>query len=88
MGKPKSEAHKQSMRVPKKSKENYKNIGKWTKYSTHILQYDLEENFIKEWNSIKEAEIFYHPKKIIKNNICNCCLGKQKTAYGYIWKYV
>jgi hypothetical protein len=30
---------------------------------------------------------FYHPKKINKNNICNCCRGKQKTAYGFIWEY-
>jgi hypothetical protein len=21
------------------------------------------------------------------SNISNCCKGKQKTAYGYIWKY-
>lgn len=87
LGKPRSEEAKLALRVPKKSKENYKNIGKWTKYSTCILQYDLKGNFIKEWSSIKEAETFYHPKKIEKNNICSCCLGKQKTAYGYIWKY-
>jgi group I intron endonuclease len=87
LGKNKSEIHKQSMRVPKKSKENYKNVGKWISYSKPVLQFDKQDNLIKEWELIRDAEIFYHPKKINKNNICNCCRGKQKTAYGFIWKY-
>lgn len=87
LGKPRSEDAKQALRIPKKSKENYKNVGKWPKSFTCVLQYDLQGNFIKEWSSIKEAEIFYHPKNKEKNNICSCCLNKQKTAYGYVWKY-
>jgi len=86
-GKPRPEQVKKALRVPKKSKENYKDVGKWSKYTTSVLQYDFQNNFIKEWSSIKEAEIFHHPEKLEKNNICNCCLGKQKTAYGFIWKY-
>ena len=46
-----------------------------------ILQYDLDGNFVKEWNCAadvgKEASV----------NICNCLKGRQKTACGYIWKY-
>jgi len=87
LGKSRTEEAKQTLRVPKKSKENYKNVGKWVKSSTCVLQYDLKENFIKEWSNIKEAEMFYHPKNISKNNISNCCSGRQKTAYKYIWKY-
>jgi hypothetical protein len=51
------------------------------KISKPILQYDLEGNFIKEWPSTTEA------KKHHKGDIGACCLGKQKTAGGYIWKY-
>jgi group I intron endonuclease len=87
LGKSRTEEAKRALRVPKKSKENYKNTGKWVKSLTCVLQYDLEEKFIKEWSSIKEAEVFHHPKNASKNNISGCCSGRQKTAYGYIWKY-
>ena len=48
-----------------------------------VLQYDLNGNFIKEWESIKEA------KKELKvsSHISCCCNGKRKTAGGYIWKF-
>lgn len=49
-----------------------------------VLQYDLNGNFIKEFNSIAEAaksvEKSYH-------NISACCSGRVKTAYNYKWKY-
>lgn len=88
LGKKRSEKAKQSLRVPKKSNKNYlNNVGKWPSLKTSVLQYDLEENFIKEWEFIKDAELFYHPDNKVKNNICNCCRGAQKSAYGYVWKY-
>jgi len=46
-----------------------------------IIQYDLEGNFIKEWNSITLAKLEF------KGDIQACCIGKQKTAGGFIWKY-
>ena len=88
LGKPRSEEAKQSLRTPKKSKENYKNVGKWISYSKPTFQFDKNGDFIKKWETIKDAEIYYHPKNLNKNNICNCCRGKQKTAYGFIWKYL
>lgn len=51
------------------------------KMSTPINQYDLEGNFIKEWIGITEA------KKHFKGDIAACCIGRQKTAGGYIWKH-
>lgn len=52
-----------------------------------ILQHDLQNHFIKEWPSIKEAEIYYNPRPKNQDNIGACCRGKQKTAYGFIWKF-
>jgi hypothetical protein len=49
--------------------------------SKKVNQYDLQNNFIKEWSSVKEAE------KIYGKGISNCALGKSKTSNGYIWKY-
>ena len=51
-----------------------------------VLQYDLEGNFIKEYTSIRQAEIENHPENVSNSNISSCCTGRQKTAYGYIWK--
>lgn len=44
------------------------------------------DNFIKEWSSGAEAELFYSGRKI-NVNINSCCKNKQKTAFNYIWKY-
>ena len=49
-----------------------------------ILQYDLENNFIKEWSSIKEASNIL---KINGSRICGYCKGKFSNAGGFKWKY-
>ena len=51
-----------------------------------ILQYDLEDNLIKEWSSISEAYLSLN-KKITNGCINLACKGKIKTAFGYKWKY-
>ena len=51
-----------------------------------ILQYDLQDNFIKEWSSISEAYLSLN-KKITNGCINLACKGKIKTAFGYKWKY-
>ena len=49
-----------------------------------VVQYDLDGNFIKEWDSIKEAQ-----EKTKSCHISMCCKGhkKYKTSGGYIWRY-
>jgi group I intron endonuclease len=59
------------------AKANYKSV----------IQYDLQDNFIKEWTSIKEAEYYYNPSIKTQDNIGACCRGNQKTAYNYKWTY-
>ena len=51
-----------------------------------IIQYDLQDNFIKEWPSISEAYLSLN-KKTTNGCINLACKGKQKTAFGYKWKY-
>lgn len=55
-----------------------------TKKGKNILQYDLENNFIKKYSTIKEAAT---QNKLFSANIWACAKGKAKTAGGYIWKY-
>lgn len=52
---------------------------------TKILQYDLEDNFLKEWNSLKEICDYYNYKS--NSNVINCCRGIIYSAYKYKWKY-
>lgn len=55
------------------------------KIAKPVLQMNKHTNeVIAEFSSIIEVERelgFNHP------NISKCCLGKTKSAYGYIWKY-
>ena len=52
---------------------------KWGSECNHIYK---GKNFIREWNSIKEAET-----KLNIKNINKCCKGKLKTFGGFIWEY-
>lgn len=55
---------------------------KWKdKIPNHILQYDLQGNFIKEWSNIKTAIEITNIK-----GINECINNRSKTAGGYIWK--
>lgn len=50
--------------------------------SKKILQYDLQGNFIKEWDAVNDI---IRETKIA--HVCDCCKGKRNHAGGYIWKY-
>ena len=52
--------------------------------SIPISQFDLDGNFIKTFPSSNKAEMELNGKK--GDNIRACVRGKQKTAYGFIWK--
>ena len=54
------------------------------KLSKPVLQYTKSGEFVKEWKSAPDVQRtigYFH------NNISNCCNGKLKSAYGYVWKY-
>jgi len=87
----KKEGGSGSSKWTQKQKNNRKGkgIGKrktWNKQPNHpniskpILQYDLEGNFIKEWESITEAKQW-----LGSGDIQSCVNGKQKQAGGYQW---
>jgi hypothetical protein len=101
-GKPLSDEHKNNLKGIKKpgvtnNKTGFKHTsetkqkisnyrkGKPTKIMP-VLQYDKQGNFIKEWRSGQEAEIYYSDRKI-NVSISACCNGKQKTAFGFTWKF-
>ena len=69
-------AYKNGLSKAKKGKENIK--------SKIICQYDLKGNFIKKHYSIMDAE---REKQANHSSIIRCCMNRQKSAGGYIWRY-
>lgn len=59
-------------------------IGELSATSKKILQYTLDDKFIKEWSSIKEAELFYN---IPKGKLSAYIKGTRKNKTNYNWKY-
>ena len=54
------------------------------KLSKPVLQFTKDGEFVKEWKSTKDVQMnlgYFH------SNISNCCTGKRKSAYNFIWKY-
>jgi hypothetical protein len=77
--KPFSDKHIQNMGIAKR------------KQATPVLQYDLKDNFIKEWESKGQAAEWVKEQTGKTSNLVSqikdCILGRQKTAFGYKWKY-
>ena len=56
-----------------------------SKFSLKVSQYSLENKFIKQYDSLTEASKL---NSFSKSNLARCCNGMQKSANGYIWRYV
>lgn len=52
--------------------------------SKPVLQYDKSGNLVKEWPSVSEVE---RQTGWFNTCISACCLGKRKSAYGFVWRY-
>lgn len=59
-------------------------LGKEPINKKKVNQYDLKDNFIKQYESLAEAGKSINKKYSL---ISTCCSGKVKTAYGYKWKF-
>lgn len=59
--------------------------------ATHVLQYDLDGNFLKEWDCIADIVGFYGMSG--SSHVSNCCkrnVGRTEKfcrAKGFIWRY-
>lgn len=54
------------------------------KCSKPVIQYTKDGKVVKEWKSTKDVErnLGYDHGSISK-----CCMGKYKSAYGFLWRY-
>lgn len=63
----------------------YKGINlRHKKTNRKIIQYDLDMNEIKRWESITNAANYYN---IEISNISSCCVGKRNHCAGFKWRY-
>ena len=71
-------------KISKTMKERGTSKGSNNGRAKKIIQYDIYGNYIKTWDYAKQIKetLGYDHSSILK-----CCKGKQKTAYGYVWKY-
>lgn len=52
-----------------------------------MIQYDLDGNFIRKWNSSVEFSEHHEDKGYTPSNLVSCLSGETATAYGFIFKY-
>jgi hypothetical protein len=55
--------------------------------SKAVLQYSKDGEFIKEHKSLSDGAEYVGKERGKGCQIGLCCRGKQKTAFGFIWKY-
>ena len=55
-----------------------------TQRNTRIIQYDSNNNYIREWGSLKEAAEYLNLKY---QGISRVCRGLRKTSGGFHWEY-
>lgn len=58
--------------------------GKDNACSVPVVQYDINGNVIKLWDSMQDIT---RALGFLHSNIVSCCKGRYKTAYGYKWRY-
>lgn len=66
--------------------ENIDNIKK-DGNQKEILQYNLDGTFIREWKSTQEAKRILNLGTNTRDSISKTAKGKQKTSYGFLWRY-
>lgn len=81
--------NKQSYGFQWKYKDSDKHIGAYRRTAHNrrmINQYTMDGVFVRQYESLQDAGKEYGSRTSDKT-IGQCCSGKQKMAYGFLWKY-
>lgn len=76
--------NKEAYRIGLKKGAWCNKINKEHPMSKKVIQYDLNNNFLKIWESVSEAT---RQLRISVSSISQCCNGINKSAGGYKWRY-
>lgn len=71
-------------KIRETSKKNLIIARKYINNKIPVIQYDLNDNFIKEWESSSDA---MRKLGIDSSAIIKCCRNKLRKVGGYKWKY-
>lgn len=71
--------------VQEKAVANTDWVSRNQKLKKPVVQLDLNDNFIKEWDSAKQVQLLN--KGMWATDITRCCKGHQSQVYGFKWKY-
>ena len=76
-------SEEQKKRQSEKMKGRFKGV---RKFSKKIIQLTLDDNFVREWDSIKDAAVSFG---VTSSAIWNCLNGKSqvKSIKGFVWRY-
>lgn len=78
-------------KLPQETREKCRKVcierKQWKHTEKPVLQYDLDGNFISEYNSTINASIAVTGKKINHSNITQAAKGFSQKAHGFMWKY-
>lgn len=86
--KPKTDQHKAKMRQTKSQAHREKLCElNQRRQNTAIEQLNTNGKVIQQFVSIREAAEYMGDLRY-RSIISDCCRGKQKTAIGYLWRYV
>ena len=53
-----------------------------------VAQFDLQDNFIADFETCVEAALALGKPYTAKANIASCCRGINHTAFGFKWKFI
>lgn len=65
--------------------EDYKDRFKAEYYQTKIRQYDITDNYIRDWDSMCMCS---RELRISQSSISDCCNGKRKSAGNFLFRKV
>jgi hypothetical protein len=73
----------------KRKRDKFEQIKSYIKEKSYkILCYDKQHNIISKFDSLAEASSWIGKKRNVSSDIRDACIGKQSTAFGYIWERV
>lgn len=84
IGRKHNEGSKIKIGLASKNMDKNKIRERSNKIKKKIIQYDLNNNFIREWDSASDASKYY---KCNRGNITNVCKGKRNSTLNFKWCY-
>lgn len=82
----KAERHKENTQKALRRMKGERVPYKKTQKESACIQFDLEGNKIKEWESVNQAIEELGWKKSASSQILRCCKGEHLTAYNFKWQ--